>query len=433
MVILSTLLVSLTYLIGWEIWRSRRVAVLGAVLAIASGPLLLMNPLVESFAVFGVLGAACLFASVRAVDSPLPGPWIVLAGATAGLASLTRIDGALLTLAPATAWLLRRPVASDTGFGSPIRAIAWGAASAAAFVAVITPWLFRDLLVFGTPFPSPSGRLLWIRDYNEHLSISLDLTLDRYLDWGAVAIIGSKLRATVEVLGRTLGLLGGVFGIFFIAGLWLHRRDRRLAPFLVYMAAMFAAMIVLFTEHAPKGALLHTAPAWLPFALPMAIASVAPASTAAGRAWRFLRRPAAHRFIEVVGVIGAVVLAIAGAITLLDGWHVRQDRLQAAADFLGDVASPDDVLLAGDPSSLYLLTGLRGVATPFDPYPVLEDVIRAYGIDWVVVTLEAGAITDPLGLWNGAAAIDAHGNRARFLPSEPAFEADGVRVYEVAP
>ncbi len=431
MVFLSTLLVPMTYLVGSEIWRSRRVAVLSSLLAIAAGPLLLMYPLVESFAVFGVLGAASLFASVRAVDSPRPGPWIVAAGIAAGLASLTRIDGVLLTLAPATAWLLRRPLASDSDYGSPIRAVAWGAASAAAFVMVVTPWLIRDLLVFGTPFPSPGGRLLWIRDYNEHLSISLDLTLDRYLDWGPGAILGSKLRATVEVLGRTLGLLGGVFGIFFIAGLWLHRRDRRLAPFLVYVAAMFAAMVLLFTEHAPKGAFLHTAPAWLPFALPMAVASVAPACTAAGRAWRFLRRSATHRFVEVVGVGGAMILSVVGAAGLLGQWQVRQDRLLDAAEFLSEAASSDDVLFAGDPSSLYLLTGLRGVATPFDPYPVLEDVIGGYGVDWVVVALDAGTTIDPLGLWHGAAAVDANGNPATLLTEEPAFESEGVRVYEV--
>ena len=433
MVILSSLLVPITYLVGWHIWRSRRVAVIGALLMISAGPLFLMYPLIESFSIFGVLGAVALFASTRAVDASRPGPWLVLAGLAAGLAALARIDGALLTLAPATAWLMHRSLGRVSGLGSPVRALAWGAASAAAFLLVVTPWLIRDLAVFGTPFPSPGDRMLWIRDYNEHLSIGLDLTLDRYLDWGAVAIVGSKLRAAVEVFGRTLGLLGGIFGLFFLAGVWMQRRERRLTPFLVYLAAMFATMVLLFTEHAPKGAFLHTAPAWLPFALPMAVASVGPASTAAGRAWPFLRRPATHRFLEVVGVIGAIVLAVAGAISLLGQWDVRRERLEAAAAFLNKEASPDDVLLAGDPSSLYLLTGLRGVATPFDPYPVLAEVVEAYGADWVVVILDPGTTIDPLGLWNGSDAVDADGNRPTFLVSGPAFEAEGVRVYEVNP
>jgi len=430
MALLSALLVPMTYLAGRLVWESRRIAVLGAILAIAAGPLLLMYPMVESFAVFGVLGGAALLASIRAVDAPRPGPWLVLAGLAAGLASLTRLDGVLLALAPATAWLLRRPFGRG-GFASAPAALLWGAASAAAFLLVVAPWLWRNLEVFGTPLPSPGDRMLWIRDYNEHLSIGLDLTLDRYLAWGLPAILASKLWAFVEVAGRTLGLLGGVFGFGLVAGLWHFRRLRRLAPFTVYFAAMLGAMVVLFTEHAPKGAFLHTAPAWLPVALPLGVAGLAPLAGWFGGAWPFLRRPATHRFLEVVGVGGAVVLAVAGALALLGPWQVRIERHEAAAAFLRSSASAGDVLLAADPSSLYLLTGLRGVATPFDPFDVLGQVVDAYGVDWVVVVLEEGEARDPLGLWEGAGAVDATGGSPDFLPAAPTFEAPGVRVFQV--
>ena len=430
MVLLSTLLVPMTYLAGRMITESRRIAVLGAILAIAAGPLLLMYPMVESFALFGVLGGIALLASIRAVDAPRPGPWLVLAGLAAGLASLTRIDGALLTLAPATAWLIRRPFGGGD-FASVPAAFGWGLASAAAFLLVVAPWLLRNLDVFGTPFPSPGERMIWIRDYNEHLSISLDLTLDRYLAWGAPAILLSKLVSALEVAGRMLGLLGGIFGLSFAVGLWRLRNHRRLAPFAVYFVAMLAAMVLVFTEHAPKGAFLHSAPAWLPIALPLGVAGIAPMATWVGKAWPFLRRPRTHRFLEVVGVAGAVVLALAGASSLLGPWQVRADRHEAAAVFLRDAAASDDVLLAADSSSLYLLTGLRAVATPFDPYDVIAGVVEAYGIDWVIVVLEDGATSDPLGLWDGAAAVDATGTSPGFLPDEPAFEDDGVRVFEV--
>ena len=432
MVLLSTLVVPLTYVAAVQVWRSRRIAVLSAVLAIAAGSLLLMYPLVESFAVFGILGSVALMSSVQAIDSQHPGRWLVLAGAACGLASLTRIDGALLALAPATAWLVLKPFGRGR-LGSPIRALGWGAASAAAFVAVVAPWLVRDVIAFGTAFPSPGGRLLWIRDYNEHLSIGLDLTFERYLDWGPGSILISKLLAAGALAGRTLALFGGVLGAFFLAGLWIHRKNRRLLPVTAYVAAMYAVMILLFTEHAPKGAFLHTAPAWLPFALPMAVASVPPACSAAGRAWPFLRRPSAHRFVEVVSVAGAVVLAVAGAFTLLADWNVRLDRQETAAAFLRREAAADEVVMADDPSSLYLRTGLRGVAPPFDPYPILGEVIDAYGVDWVVVLLAPDEQRDPLGLWGGAAARDADGNRAKFLPEEAAFERPGVKVFRVRP
>jgi hypothetical protein len=88
--------------------------------------------------------------------------------------------------------------------------------------------------------------------------------------------------------------------------------------------------------------------------------------------------------------------------------------------------------MAYDPSALHALTGLPGVAPPFDPFDVVEQVVEAYDVRWVVVTLAAGDTRDPLGLWDGAAGVDSRGQNPRFLPMSPAFEAPGVRVYEVA-
>jgi hypothetical protein len=62
---------------------------------------------------------------------------------------------------------------------------------------------------------------------------------------------------------------------------------------------------------------------------------------------------------------------------------------------------------------------------------VVGRVAAAYEVRWVVVTLGPGEERDPLGLWDGAAAVDATGARPTFLPAEPAFAAPGVRVYEV--
>lgn len=84
-----------------------------------------------------------------------------------------------------------------------------------------------------------------------------------------------------------------------------------------------------------------------------------------------------------------------------------------------------------DPARLNLLTGHPGVAAPFDPFAVIERVVDAYDVRWVVVTLEPGETRDALGMWDGAAGVDATGASPAFLPPEPAFEAAGVRVYRV--
>ena len=188
--------------------------------------------------------------------------------------------------------------------------------------------------VFGSPLPSAGGHTLWIRSYNEQFSIGHEVSLATYLDWGLPNIVLSKLNSWGELVGRTGVLLGGIFLIFFLAGLWIFRRRSELAPFYVYFAVMFFVMGALFTFHAPKGAFYHSAPAWLPWALGISAAAVGPALTAAGRVWPFLRRPATHRFVAVAGLGGAAVLSLIGSAILFQQWDRSRVRDEQVAAFL---------------------------------------------------------------------------------------------------
>ncbi|HEX3219406.1 MAG TPA: glycosyltransferase family 39 protein [Candidatus Limnocylindria bacterium] len=420
-VLLSALLVPFTYVVGWELWRSRMVALGGAVLALLAGPFLVLYPQVNNIAVFGAAGAGAVWCAIRAVDSPRSGRWLIASGALAGVATLARVDGLLVLLAPVAAALVH---------GRP-RPVPGLAAVLAAFVVVMLPWWVRDLFVFGALFPSAGGHTLWITTYNQQFSISTDPSLGSYLAWGLPNIIGSKLAAWGELVGRVAVLLSGIFVVPFTYGLWAQRRRRALAPFLVYFAAVFVIMGLVFTFHAPKGAFYHSAAAWLPFAFPLAVASLAPAATAAGRWWHFLARPATHRFLLVAGLAGAVVLSLTGSAVLLGQWSFAHDRLALAAGFLESRGATSDRVLAYDPAALHALSGNPGVAPPFDPFAVIDRVVDGYGIRWVVVTLSPGETRDPLGLWDGASGVDSTGAHPAFLPDKPAFEAPGVRVFEV--
>ena len=232
-------------------------------------------------------------------------------------------------------------------------------------------------------------------------------------------------------MGRTAVLLGGTFLFTFIPALWMARSRRDLWPFLAYFVTMFVVMGGLFTFHAPRGAYYHSAPAWLPIAIPMALAAVPAVATAIGRVWPFLRRPQTHRFLATVGTVGAVVLSIVGSVAIWREWD-RSHRLDAAgAEFFVERGLTDDVVMYGDPASLSLLSGNPGVAHSFDPYPVLERIVDAFDVRWVMVQLPEGEDVDPLGLWEGGAAVDAEGNRATWLADEPAFEVPELRIFEV--
>ena len=433
-VVLGVALVPFTYWVGVDLYGSRRIGLIAGTLAVFAGPLLIMYPTIDNFAVFGAAGAMAIWAAILATRPARSRTWLVVSGAFVGVAILARVDGLLLAAAPATAWLV------DRGWGpwrdsEPGRRL--GAATlllaASAAVIVMAPWLARNLATFGSAFPSAGGHTLWITSYNEQFSISSNPTLASYLDWGLINIIGSKVAAWWEIGWRTVVLLGGIFGFFFFAGLWRERRRAAVAPFLVYWVVMFAAMGAIFTFHAPHGAYYHSAAAWLPFALPMAVAATAPALTSLGRAWAFLRRPQTHRFVEIAALVGAIVLSLIGSASLYQLWESSHQRDIAAAEYLEREGLTHDVVLYGDPASLWHLSANPGVAAPFDPYPVIEEVVRAYDVQWVIVTLSEDAEIDPLGLWDGCAATDSQGNHATWLTCDPVFEADGVRIFGVLP
>ena len=425
MIVLGAALVPFTYYVTTQLWGSRFNAWIAALVVLAAGPLLVMAPLVDAFAIFGVTGAVATWASIQAVRGARAGPWLVLAGACVGLATLARVDGLLLGVAPAVAWTVR----SD--WSSWAARLMWGVASLVAAMAVLAPWLVRDIAVFGSPFPSAGGHTLWITSYNQQFSIAQDPSLSSYLGWGAGNIIGSKLAAWGELVGRTAVLLGGIFILPLAYGLWHERHRRELWPFLAYFVAMFVAMGAIFTFHAPKGAFYHSSLAWLPFAAALAVSNLGPAATAAGRAWPFLRRPATHRFLAVAGLMGAFALSLAGSAVLIGQWSDTHARLQAAARFLVGTGESSAVVMAYDPAAVRHLSGNPGVAPPYDLYPIIGQVVRAYDVRWVVITLSPGETRDPLGLWDGAAATDAAGNHPDFLPAAPAFGAPRVRVYRV--
>ena len=231
-VLLSAALVPFTAFVGWELWRSRQVAWAAGILAILAGPFLVLYPQVNNIAVFGAAGAGAVWCAIRAVRAPRAGWWLVASGALAGVATLTRVDGLLLVVAPAVAWWVR-PGA---------RSVLAGAASAAAFLLVLAPWLARDLAVFGAPFPSAGGHTLWITSYNEQFSISRDPSPASYFASGIGTVVGSKLAAWGELVGRVAVLMGGLFVLPFGWGLWAERRRRELAPFLIYFVVVFVAM-----------------------------------------------------------------------------------------------------------------------------------------------------------------------------------------------
>jgi 4-amino-4-deoxy-L-arabinose transferase-like glycosyltransferase len=430
-VLLSTAMTPMAYWFAWQTWRSRPVAVAAGLLVIFSGPLLLFGSIVENYAVFGLAGAAALHAAMRSVaDAEHRRVWLIGSGLLVGVATLARVEGVLLSIATATAWLIGMGWTSWRGDGSKPGWLA-GFAAAGAFALVIAPWAIRNIVTFGAALPSTGGHTLWMKSYNEQFSMTADTSLAAYLGQGALTILGQKLSAWLTIGGYAIALLAGVFGALFLAGLWLHRRRADVAPFIVYWLVMFVLMGGLFTFHAPHGLFYHHASAWLPIAAPLAAVTIAPLGTAASHWWRFLGRPATHRFLLVVTLIASMLFSVVASALLLTEWRTNLAAVERVAAFLESRPDNERVMFRDAPL-LASATEHEVIGTTFDPYPVIREVAEAYGVRWFIAQRQArGPAVEPQGLWEGGGAVDDLGNRADWLAREPIYADDLVRIFEV--
>ena len=410
LIILSALIVPLTYLVSWELWGSRWVAIVAAVLAIFAGPLLIMYPSADNFAVFGATGAASLYCSMRAVKAAAARTLLVAAGAFAGLATLARVDGVLLTVAVATAWFVRRGWSPWRNVASGGASLAWGLASAAAFLLVLAPWLVRQL--HRLRLAAALGRRPYALDQVlQRAVLHRPRGESRHLPRLGVAehrpvqahLVGRARRPHGRAAGRHLP----------------HLLPRRALDLPTTLGA--GSLLRVLRGHVLRdGRALHLPCAkgrLLPLGTGMAAvgrgdlcgrgrASSRPPSAGSGRSSEGLPT---QRFVAVAGLGGAAVLSLIGSTILFQQWDRSRVRDEQLAAFLRANAEPEDVFMASDPASIYPLTGNQGVAAPFDPFRVIEQVVDAYDVRWVVVLSAGGGEPDPLNMWDGASGTDSEG------------------------
>ena len=345
----------------------------------------------DNFSLFMLLGALALWACARGLRGDRRA--FALGGLVVGLAFLSRNDGVLLGVPFALAFLVdlarRRPDA---------RLIGWraGLLCAGGFLLLASPWLLRQLAVFGSLSPSSaSGRILWITDYRQLYSIGGDSpTLATFLAQGLSPLLASRAGGLVAALGIFAAMPLLLFlAPFTLLGAWLRRREAAFVPWLMYALTLFAFSGLLFAVHVPYGTFLHSAVALLPHAYLLSLVGLGAAVT-----WIARRRPSwdAPRATRVFSamVVGVVLLgAVAGTWLTVRVWRAEHDLREQVATALADVPHADR-LMSPDAGGYRYLTGREGIVTPDDPLPVVEAALRAYDVRWLV--LERDHITSAL-------------------------------------
>jgi 4-amino-4-deoxy-L-arabinose transferase-like glycosyltransferase len=341
----------------------------------------------DNFSLYQPLVVAALWMGARGLrGSPRS---FVLAGLLAGLATLSRNDGLLVlgALGLAFAWDRVRAWRSSPRALPRIPLVA-AVGCVSLFVAVMAPWWLRQLDVFGSISPSTaSGKVFYIRDIAEWNSITTPATSDHLLGMGIGPLLATRLGGLVAALMIYITLVAGfVLAPVMVIGAWARRRSLDFGPFFLYAAMLFAFSALVSAVHVPGGTFIHSAVALAPHSYILALEGIA-----VGVAWLAARRhswdPAlATRIFQGAAVAFSLGAATVGSSFVHDVWSASRDQFRQVASALDAAEAPtSDRVMSIDAAGTRYWSGRGGVVLVNDPIETIEDVARAYEIDWVVV------------------------------------------------
>ena len=387
--ILAALGASITYLLGIDAGLGRRTSIAAGLLMAMPGAVAPYMSQPDNFSLYMVLGVTAMWLCVRGAAG---NRWaFALGGVFVGLAMLARTDGVLLGVPFIVAFLAEqwprwRGAAHGGSSAAPIR-IGWLAAIACfgLFLLVMGPWWIRDYSLFGSISPSSSsGRILWIRTYEQLFSVSDQTTPATFFAQGLGPLIASRiggLGAAIIVLG-TQPLLIVLVPVMLI-GAWLHRHDVAFRPWLVYGITFLVFSALVFAVHLPYGMALHSGMALAPHAYLLSIVGIGAAVR-----WVAVHRPhwdvpRATRNFTVIAV--GLVWAIGAVATVLLAGAWQHEANYRTALLSEHPVPATDRLMSADPGAYWYRWGITGVPTPNDPLAVVEKAAALYDVRWLIL------------------------------------------------
>jgi len=200
----SSLLPIMVYLLGRDLFGSRRTGLIGALLSTTFHLFLGQPSAPISASPYVVLVPLVFWLTLRAAERPR---LLFAVGAAVALAQLTRSDGLLLMGAVVTAQLLlsKQPMSRQ--------ALLRGAALLlAGYVLVMSPWWLRNLSDFGTLQPAASARALFLSNYDQWHALPESVTADQWLAKGWQPVLEKKAEVGLANLKTfATGMTTGAF------------------------------------------------------------------------------------------------------------------------------------------------------------------------------------------------------------------------------
>lgn len=407
MIILSALLLPLTYGLSRRLFARRDWALTAMLLMLASSFYLPFWSAIDSFALYALIGTGALWLSATNCQLPtanfksqIPTSKFQLStiylpissfliGVLIGLAHLTRADGFLLFVPALWAW--RRAPHK----GATVAALLLG------YLLVMLPWFARNVQAFGATLVG--GSAVFMRTYDDLFSFEKDLTLAYWLDAGWASIIAVKARALVLNSATLAGALHFVFFPFALIGLWRERRRLLAQCAALYLLTLVGVMSLVLSLPGPRGTFLHSLTALLPLLYaftPVGLAATVQRTARRRASWNAAQ---AERFFSSAFIALAIILSAyfyLGNVFGLGGelaWNERFTAYQKVEAFLraetNDTISP---VVCINPPAYYYFNQRAAIMLPTDDALALVHAASEFAARYVVVEADHPRYLDAL-------------------------------------
>ena len=399
---------------GLDSRRGRAVAITAGLLAAVLSPLVLGSVVPDSYTPFTVfvLAAGLLIPRVTGArnghDDVMP-PSIVAGlalGLLMGLAYLSRQEVIWLGL---TVLIMQGWVLNWRPTGARLREAThrlWPVFVGG--LVVVVPWLTRNYLELGSPFPGQAVENLFLVENEDIFAFRHHPDAATYLAQGAGVVLMNPLRAAWDNLLNVIlfpAFPVGVAGLIALVGMRRSRALRRptaLVALLLSGLFIFVSVMVLFPVATLWGTFMHSAGPLL-VALGVVAALGGDDLLARISAWRAWERP--NVIIAPIALVSMAVLFSLLQVRLLSTQsHDTQTRYAALAAAVDQVAqaegtTPPETLISDHPLWLAEATGGYAVALPDEEVDAVAELGGVFGTDWVVIVDERGrypeALLDP--------------------------------------
>lgn len=412
----------------WQVWT--------AVLLTMSGGFytrFLNQP--STFVPFAWAGGLCLLFLAFTQQRPTKKYWF-LAGLTAGLAHLTRADGALLLVVGGLVWFhnlflprrAQRARREERKISAFLRRRSGQASVLSAvnlilgYLLIMTPWFIRNWRIWGRPLPISGTQTMFLTTYDDLFAYGRSFDLAHLLEWGWGNILQSKLDGLLLAGGTFVAVCGVVFLTPLLVWGWLKWwRDEGKRPYLRpitwYALLLFISMSLIFTFPGGRGGLLHSSVALWPWLMVLATAGLVYAvEWIATRLPHWEPQKAKPRFAML---FIAVAFVISAAL-----FYARADSELEAEVYVevGEMLPETAVVMAGNAPGVHYHTSLPALSIPNEPIPVLQEAATRYGVTHLLLDAD-----HPLPL------ADLYAQQADQPGFVLLFVRDGYQLYELVP